>query len=778
MRSCKTISKILVGILLCLCGLGCISWNVVTKAKEQRLRQIDMQVTIGFDDNKVKLSRENTVHVKVFNHEEKDISGYVSVSGVVEDDEASNEARTYIKVKANDTKTVDIPIYLCFDLDWILVSVYDSKGKSLCTSQLALQNSSANDIVLGVLGKNKDDYKYLQYQLVDQIMFFSQKTFPTTSYALSCTDILLCEKVSLDKLDYTQLDAIKKWIADGGTLILADAFSKNGVNLQQLGYGYTTEKICRKKCNKTIQEAGIKAYQIQMYQGSIVVFPNALAEKVYGKSKGWDQISHTYVNIIKQGYGRNMEKHSYADYFDTGSVGNIDTTVAVDDLPRITVVAVLLIVYICVIGFGLRWYLLKRDRLEYIWIYLPICAFCFVAIVFGIGSKTRIRGVHMDYGNIAEYSQESNVVKVESNMKFYTASNKDYRVRIPEGMHVWAYSQFEWNSNSITYNPDWKKKIIHENMEKDTYLTFTQNRAFEKRSVHGSYEVTKQGNYTANLSCKLNAYSGTITNEMGCTMQQAILLAGKKVYLLGDIPSGVTISVNEKLPHTNLNCIELLNTHSKVRSWFLFGDKDKEQQDRYASTDYLGIVLNYLDRGSGVSNLLEPKILCILDQNYDSVSDWHIKTNGKTLSSCLVQVDYQDNGETFLPDIIATCKDASLGTELNWVGSENTPINIQFHSGERVTGIYYQKEMNTINKTKEDKNSFEMKRFDGMIQMYNYVTGRYETVMNDLSKDQSVTDLSEYINKKNVMRLRLLVDKEVYVDDEIMPVLSATIRKE
>ena len=739
-------------------GLLCPGQKIIA-AKEQ---DIIIHATVGFGGNSVRMSRQNTIDIRLENNTNTVFKGYVSAYMYMEDTDGNNLSRKQVELPAGVQTQIQLPIYISYNQNKMKVFLEDENKEPVASTELRMHCISSNDTVAGVYGDSPEKLEYLKEYNVDEIIKLTQDALPDSESEWECFDLVVFDCFELAEFSEETMLTLQSWIVDGGTVILG-----NSANSREF-----LEKLMQNTASsKNVLDKKDKIVKYLVHRGTILAFERrlSLAENLWGEDG--EQIT----DLISDNYGRNMEKQCFSDYFDMGAWGVINSTKEMGKMPSMAVLFVFFAIYVGWISGGCRAVLKRMERLEHMWAWVVVSAFAFSGILYLIGKQSRVPENYMEYQDIVEYSNGESQAKVTSLINIFSASNHPFTLEIPDAMKVWEHSYYEWEEEEKQeYLGEFTNGIcVEEDLMGTRSLTLEHVKVFSSSDLCAEYKVAQTGEYDSDLSCNGNLYQGTFTNRMGSTLRNAIFLAGKKMYVLGDIADGATVAISEELPHTNINCIDALHNNTKAREYAGFGEVDTQSYETYMLKGYLRIFANYIETGSATANLMEPKVLGILDKDVTREQEWGIDTNGYTLSSFLVSVDYENGDEKFYPDIVATSKDEELSTDVAYVFGDMVEVKIFFPKKEKLSGIYYYKNMNQTYKSQWKLQT----AFVGKMEMYNYKEEQYEVVWDNFKSDNEWTKLSDYISSDNGIRLRFKKSKK-NGKEQIMPMISATTKRE
>lgn len=764
----------------------------VEKTECEGEASITLSVLVGYDGNQIRLGRMNRVLATVTNNGEEDFGGTVCLY-LPADEEDGSIARVQQKTVALEPKEsaeVDLSFVTTGMYKKCCVMVKDSKGAKVAEQNTQVKNRGENThFTVGALDEKDLELSYIMEELEASQVNFSVKDFPTKEKWLEIVDILVIGDVQLEQLSKQQMEAIVTWVQDGGTVVLGydGSFEQCRKNLSLLGLkGIEKEQelFLEQGEDAYYPKADVTVSSVSDQKGCYEVFSKTLSLKKAARNR-----KSAYVAAMKEHLGANATSMLYADYTQLegyDSFINTDGGLALPDFQRIVIV---LAVYIFLCTIVLRILLKRKDKLEYSWIAIPGCAIVFIFIFYVWGMDSRITDLWMSYGTVVEYEDGATTGEASTNLLVNNASNDSYTIQIPNGVTVCNNTNFY---EGATYWPeeekDMSEKVVMD--QSNSTITFYANAVFDQNNVYGTYRLTREGVCKTNISYKDKHYEGFIENQTGAGMKSVCFVADRVVYYLGDIAHGETVRLDESTPHDIIMDASDIFENPTLGKWLSFG-KDSE------TYGWLNIgnrtVRNYLCMDSMQEKLTEPKLLYTTDQPDPVSEEWNVERKNGLVMSCQKVTVKQ-------PELEKSCE--RIGDLLSSVYSEDGYAFLDIEYGEAAPGSDYTAicsfgELDQLEELQyEDMdqmmqgdlylNGDSYGLFDGDIQMYNFDTGAYETVLKKPGDRIAGEELKPYINKENAIKFNFvftdtsekLDDEEQYdIWSECMPTISAKIRK-
>ena len=819
--------------ILCLLFFVCItavmgsSRQILAKKsshEKKENKQFKISTVIGVE-NTGKQEKDIIADVTVTNNGE-DFEGNVEIVIPVSEDADSGANTAYqeaFSIKAGETKTVSIPMYFVGTPSIMRIHITDQSNQMIQTSAENMSLENADVEVIGMLTDREDDFGYITMSSADGShyvpQYFSFKNFPDSKVRLECIDYLLVDDFDTTKWSEKQYQAVTKWVKEGGILILGTGasgektlagFEKDflDVSIEKIDKdGFATLNVTDGKETKGMQ-SDVTITKIKKDSGWIYVVPEDLAlDFEEWRTKGLD-----YMELFAENLRRDKFGYLVTDV-DTGPSNQYIDTLDRDKFPSMKSYAIVFSSYAGVVSIGLFFVLKKKRKLEWRWKLVPVLAIVGSVIIYGIGMKSRMTTPEMSYSRIIEYTKEGeNLATTEMDFCVTSPYNEDYSMMIPEGENVYARASYAGTTMDYhtgdTLNEEKTEaymnayKIAIKKEGKQQMVRFQDFDSFESAFL-GTRErkVKTSGTYRSDITCDKYEYSGTFTNETGYDIKHAVFLAEGRVYKLGEIKAGETVTISDKLKNGfSLYSDTYMNygyDYNERASFVDYCDisriytKDtslEEQRYAYALCQY------FYDKDY-VGRILEPKVIgqMSVDVAGDSIcADWGMKGIGFTLGVFPVDVKEKDR-EEFVGDVLA--KSYGLGSVSSWnrifetysvsgsVSSWRAFEDLQgvyeyrLEKNETLTGLYY---LPVANDDKYEINEaiqsdIYYNNFEGEILAYNYDKKKYEVIFKDAQK-KGIENVEAYTGKDNRLLLKFRVDEDLISTNSSVrvPVISVT----
>lgn len=475
------------------------------------------------------------------------------------------------------------------------------------------------------------------------------------------------------------------------------------------------------------------------------------------------------LQLANEYYGSN------ANYGITSVLNYADT----NNVPKVMEYAIILIVYILLIGPVTYFVLKKLDKRSHTWLVIPCLAVVFTLIVFVVGGKTRISKPFAGYLELKTY-QEDDTVLDEVYFAITTPHNQEYNVELDS-----KYTVTDLTNSSLNYYlENLSPKNIRNTIKFVTLITYeddmTQikiknNPAFSPIYYQYSDRYKEKSQLEYDIHYTANKLNGTITNNFSENISNAILVSDGFVVDLGVIESKETVNIEEQ-ESIYLNVREELYS-TKLISKISGASVDEvyltgEVRRKY---DLLNNLINkniYNNEGSYIIGFTDGEE----DDKEGLVSNLsnQMDTYGTKAVAIPVNVDYTSKEFTFAPSIDKYRKD-EYGVydsyyKSRYLYGDELNLTYVFPLEEEIVEFLYTSERNTPVTTDYLKN------FKGEIYFRNHSTNKYEQVFTT-GLDSKVTDVSNYLNDNNELDVLYKPDISLQGNQIIVPHISCLVKE-
>lgn len=330
---------------------------------------------------------------------------------------------TQVDLPRNSQKTVTIYTYLDRLTRRLTIKLLKA-GEQIVEQSVRIQPHSTNDFLIGLLSAEQSQSFPLPSDKVAGkslvIVPITPSDLPHYYAGLSSFKSLLIDGVDLQTLAPSQLDALRQWINLGGQLIingnsrapdvlagLPEALrpaiiTGRSQSIAQnlfptfLGEGEVELLDVRPTATSKVQGnsalsggSDMLLYQQQLGHGNVVLSRINLSNPLLANWPLWAEFWHDLVPqeiVINPGI---MPNNATSSQFIEGNIASNLTRLSALELPSLTLLGVLLLVYCILVGPVTFFILRKLDRQALGWVIVPTITLIFAGIAYGVGYSRR-----------------------------------------------------------------------------------------------------------------------------------------------------------------------------------------------------------------------------------------------------------------------------------------------------------------------------------------------------------------------------------------------------
>lgn len=739
-----------------------ISSNQVVWASE-----LTTKMSLGMG-GKYKYNRYVPIYVTIENTGD-DFSGIVQVR-------AGNDSMVYeeaVDVAAGMTKSVCIPVKN-MDYSFVTAKVIDQNQKVVSEKKVYTSSSyvlGENDASIGILVEDTNKINYF-----NGIDFRLNSSFQTKSVELKVEDIN--EKVqTLDLLDILvlndfntsslmpeQLNAIEKWVEQGGTLIIGTGDSgsktlsglKDRLPIEVLDTQKTSVVIGEENLEIDLADVNInsdessnkKGMYNDLYKvmtrgmGKVIVARFDLAvEPMSNPDKAkivWKRILTDAAADIK------MQEDDIRRGNIIYNIGGIKK----DRLPKVTVLLMILLVYIVVMGIVSYFILKKKGKKEYIWIVAPVMSVVATGVFYGISLHSKLVPFVQNQLDIIEVNEDGSASK-QSNIILLNTQGRKLEVTESEDVR---FSLFGSEENYYYYDETEERDITEHVRYQGEKLSYLQDNCgvYESTVFITEPEYVESPNYATKLVSDGIYYSVDFTNNSDQKIDRLMIMFGENIWDLGEVEAQQQVT-------------KKLDTNGKRFIYDLMSDyRDNEEY-----SDIGGILQTMWDKSNyyGQGQYATPVYIAINKE--EGEAPLLVKENGVTdfyysVVKGKMQLEIEGEDEVVYPyDYFSPIVEDTKGP--GWL-EEYSPI-LSIYEDLEVDLAFDLATDCEINNITLGFNTVVMGQYyynslKGEVRIYNYTTEEYETIQ-ITSKGFTIEGekLKDYM-KDNLVRVKVIGQNE------------------
>lgn len=642
----------------------------------------------------------------------------------------------------------------------------------------------------GILTDDTNNIGYLGDK-TSKVFYLTEKTLGQDDQCLDTLDIIVINDFDSERLSQQQRVAIADWVNKGGTLVIGTGENKNRtllplkkeLRIKNLDDLSKKESDADTSNGKTVGYGndGKTMQVLKMGLGVVQVFPVDLNLE-YGQ---WNTQGSIINTSIWYNISTDQKKELTVDSLqeDYVQVYQGITAYGTDKTPFVEGYAIILLVYLFLIGPLLYILLKKMDKRSLTWIIIPVLALAFSYGIYFLGGETRVTKPYMGYLSFFHLDGQGKGSGVEETYFSITVpSNKKYNVTIPDEYAVTA----DYNSNTYFSYPV-VEDVSGENKEEET-LDSAKQRSKTAVKIRDNYTEIEMKNYQAfttgyyrsniykeedgtydyNISNFGDEITGEFTNRLGYDLENVTIFSNHNLVMVGDIVDGQTGRVGGGHTYQIISKESIYNDEL-IKA--LVGDynmiaKNGEMRRKYYSYCYC-FDTNYerIKNGSYLIGFVDDD-----DENKAGIQGVQLKQTGMRVVLIPLDVNYTKGKTTYISNIetyINSIVEGGYDTGYRDLSAKDTIIEYQFDQNDKIKALYYREDLNPeINQDSNDTTA----GFHGSIYAYNFDTGKYDVIFVSGVKGE-LTALDSYIDTNKKMLIKYEADGYGEIR-ELLPILS------
>ncbi len=707
----------------------------------------------------------------------------------------------------------------------IKIAVMDETGAQVYaeTDQAELAYQGEN-VIVGILS---DDYPALNY--MDGIAISSGSFVSTAKLlelpvsgipekweALGMVSYLVIDNFDTAKLSEGQYDAIKKWVENGGVLILglggnyqnvlhifSDDFisgtvgeltketvtwevpaslasRKDAVRQAEETGDFTGASIGRHTDEDPVEEvsldhvdvlkfemkdgkelsgfsAGGTALKKETGRGAVVVLSYGLSmDPVAGFSKNAEMATALLeASAMDDTMDSGLFLNTDRYSYDASNVADINDTTK---RPSVTILAVILGLYIVLAGPVLYLVLKKINKREKIWLAVPVSAGVFTLVLFGFTYMYQVGNPIVNTFSVLEL--EKNVQKENVYASVICPAASEYELRLEGDYTNLRYDYY--NNGGGNYfavsgpagNDRREYDLVFRETNEGTKLVLDNDRVFHKTSFYLNRQTPNEaGLLDLDIHCYTDGFEGTITNNTIFDLEHALVYFENYYYRIEELKRG------EQAAFTREDVQTMLPNNANF--YAAYSDYDNKEDYLKARIDSVMADV-YLSRDAysggiwAVASGYQAKICSEEDSDQ----------NGCGIICQEFTKEYEDMGKIYYEDISGRIEDTVGDYDKSdlMMNDEIVEMTYRFEKGDRITRL--------INKNflKEDADVSDIYSpfYYGDVYAYNVKIGEFDQIFTD-SAVLDGRELKKYLDGETLI-LRFQTDR---VYEAYIPVIAA-----
>ncbi|MFA9463352.1 MAG: hypothetical protein ACERKN_03560 [Velocimicrobium sp.] len=612
-----------------------------------------------------------------------------------------------ISIDAGTIEDYEMAVPMNLGGDEIEFSIKDEEDTQILSKTIKVNVAyNANLKYIGVLTDDTSHFASFVGKNV-KLFFFSKEDFPENALYLDSLDAIVVDKYDVNILSNKQREVL-------------DKFSK---------------------------------------ESSVITMDSTWNIKTDLEEKIIDNLSRqSKIRIEKETYGTNGNNLAYE------SVEIKDP----EKVPCFFKYAIIIFLYLIIIGPPLYFFLKKIDKPGGIWLLVPALSVIFALIIYGIGANTRFTEPYVGY--LTRVNIGTNETKEQVLFTLTSPYNTEYEVDIPKEYSVAAVnSGMGYMESSSIPNLDNEYTTFVDWAGEENRILVKDNAAFSS----GYYKADRSLEYGGKLEGEVHIspnyrVDGTITNTTGYDLTNACLCVGDVYVILGDIKKGESRELEGLNQEILISSIALYQ--GKILEDLAGGNPIIDKREERMSRIYNAYQYFLEDRMSSfIKEDCELVGFAESEPKSEAFRDINYQKDGITMVTINGDVNYTSNKDIFIPnlDTYMKAEDTYYYDTYRYMSTDTMKFQIQFNQSDHVKELIYSRELN------DEFRETSWTGFYGTIKAFNYQTQQYDVLFTG-GQSKTVMNIMPYMSTTNSMLILVETMSDQMSDKtSTIPVLSA-----
>ncbi len=452
--------------------------------------------------------------------------------------------------------------------------------------------------------------------------------------------------------------------------------------------------------------------------GTVLVFEFDLAETTFSQ---WDMSTYAIQNILQNATLLRIRGTDQSETFNYWYIEEMLTNFIGKYLPGIGRYVVILLIYILLVS-PLMYLVLKRlDKRQLFWGIVPTCALVFTLLMFLLGNNTRQKEPYMNYSTILNTDHEQGIEKVYFSV--ISPKNSRYQFSVDDSYTLSPVLNNYYNSGYGTEDGDYDI-CFNYGADKST-IDVKSVRAFDAKYFMAERESKLMDNLEVAISYESDHYSGTITNNTGFAIEDALIYYGSNMLLIGDIPKDGVVTVDE-----NTQLIQ--NVDYYYISEALYPYEDAEDESTTTRRKMLrGYAYALRDHGYTSQAFKSTYRILGFVQDYpmevSSISG--MEANGNTILSQKFDLEKSKDGKLYVPSILGNSSVQYGDVDIVYYNFWSDEAEFEYNLPQDISVV----ESLELNRSQLTSSSYPQPTSTEELQywIYNWQTDSYDEIFKD-----------------------------------------------
>ena len=444
--------------------------------------------------------------------------------------------------------------------------------------------SSTDTYAIGILSDDFDSVRYINKVTIKNPGSFSTKNikldennFPENIEALKTFNVVVVNNYDTSRLSPAQYRTLKKWVAEGGMLIIGTGPSQNktlAVFKDDFITGEVGEVSIRRTSSlnemagsKTEEEMDLSVLDITMDNsipvmkddGFVLLQKIEIGKGVIGVASfdfGMEPLStwignstfadKAIVAVMPQYYFNDIYQKTIMAGDNLYSIDNALRNIPELPMPKTSHMVFIYIAYI-LLAAPISYLILKRmDKRELMWVTVPLLSIVFSGVVYLTGAGTRLTGPVTNVISLVDIDN-SGIISPKVYAGVFTPNKDNIRI---EAAGDFGISLLRMNNNYYRgpVNGENTSRRIDSKitLAPKTVLEFYKSGVWSMQTIAMETGEEFSGKLESNLNYAKGSFAGTIKNTSGFDLDECYIITQTQYADVGPIKNGETKQIDVK----------------------------------------------------------------------------------------------------------------------------------------------------------------------------------------------------------------------------------------
>lgn len=551
----------ILGMMIALCSCsGCVLAKSSSDEKldngEAYIATKHLRISIMFGYNGyAKYGDEMPVRAEIHNKSSESYEGILRIVFRNNEKRPMIQKRFFAKKESKVKLNFNIPVM--FLSEKYSVVICDAQGNDVSYRDVELNIPDINSyIYTGILSDTPSKLKYIGNIFTEEKSSSSVNAITGRSFdikekdlksyeKISALDLIVMENYDVTRLSDSMISNIRKWISNGGTVLIGSENSKSTKVIIDKLLGDSKEN---NNSNIEIENSTEQNFiKLDIGKGNILLSDFSLNIP----KETWTTYGYNIINEVKEnlsevkkfnlinGYFSMQTGDSAFDYrFDALKINPYDR------LPNLKLYGILLVIYIVIVGPVMFIWYKKKGKTVKLWIMVPALALVFSFIIYALGTATRIQEPFINYLSQIQLDDSEGRHDADTLFSITNVTNEKYNVPIKSKCSIYPVNLNVYYDTPGKYKKGFDYGVDCTNDKNE--LMINRMSGFERAGFLSKHGTDINGNVDIDIMKDDKKIYGSITNRLSCDLKNCVIYYSGNLVKVGDMKAGETVSIDKK----------------------------------------------------------------------------------------------------------------------------------------------------------------------------------------------------------------------------------------